>query len=91
MSSVRSVNAVEKLLNNLFFKKKEKEKKTVVEITYFLSEPSVHSHTAGCNLLNRTNRFNHILHETSNSRCYICSYIATYISDCRHIISFSEL
>lgn len=47
LSSVRSLTAVEKLLNNLFLKKKNKTKrKQVVEITYFLSEPSVHSHTA---------------------------------------------
>lgn len=42
LSYVRSLTAVEKLLNNLFLK----NKKQVVEITYFLSEPSVHSHTA---------------------------------------------
>lgn len=49
LSPVRSLTAVEKLLNNLFFfffKKQKTKRKQVVEITYFLSEPSVHPHTA---------------------------------------------
>lgn len=46
LSSVRSLTAVEKLLNNLFFFLKKTKRKQVVEITYFLSGPSVHSHTA---------------------------------------------